>query len=89
MFVRARDTAANVMYYAMGGSGSFLRRESLRLFFSVDDAMSIKCYELDFGTIMLQIMPTSALAYCTLSTFTHYRVRKFHTKANKFLEVYS
>ena len=24
MFVRARDTAANVMYYAMGGSGSFL-----------------------------------------------------------------
>ena len=27
MFVRARDTAANVMYYAMGGSGSFLRRD--------------------------------------------------------------
>ena len=28
MFVQVRDTAANVMYYAMGGSGSFLRRES-------------------------------------------------------------
>ena len=25
MSVRARDTAANVMYYGMGGSGSFLR----------------------------------------------------------------
>ena len=30
MFVWARDTAVNVMYYAMGGSGSFLRRESYR-----------------------------------------------------------
>ena len=25
MFARARDTAVNVIYYAMGGSGSFLR----------------------------------------------------------------
>ena len=27
MFVRVRDTAANVMYYAMGKFASFLRRE--------------------------------------------------------------
>ena len=28
MFLRVQDTAANVMYYAMGKSASFLRRES-------------------------------------------------------------
>ena len=27
MFVQARDTAANVMYYAMGKPASFLHRE--------------------------------------------------------------
>ena len=27
LFVRARDTAANIMYYVMGGPSSFLRRE--------------------------------------------------------------
>ena len=30
MFVRLRDTAANVMYYAVGKSASFLRREFYR-----------------------------------------------------------
>ena len=28
MFVRVRDTAVNIIYYSMGGSGSFLHRES-------------------------------------------------------------
>ena len=28
MFIRVRGTAVNIMYYVMGGSGSFLHRES-------------------------------------------------------------
>ena len=33
--------------------------------FSVDDTKSVKRYQFDFGTIMLEIMLTSALSYST------------------------